>query len=109
MDMGISDFSIFLDSASKVDCQLPHPPWTFLDLAITPHPPWTWEFGILAFLDSASKVDHQPPIHPPWTWKFGILEFLDSASKVDHQPLLPPPTLDMGIWDFSIFGLSIKS
>ena len=29
------------------------------------YPPWTWEFGISAFLDSASKVDCQPPSHPP--------------------------------------------
>ena len=54
-----------------------------------------------------------PPTYPPLTWEFGILAFLDSASKVDCKTPPPPlthlPTLDMAIWDFSIFGLSIKS
>ena len=49
---------------------------------------------------------------PPCTWEFEILANLDSASKVGNwfPPILPPPpTLHMGIWNFSKFGLSIKS
>ena len=58
-----------------------------------PTPPWTWEFGILANLDSASKVGNQfPPTNQP-----------------TNQPTPTPRTLDMGIWDFSKIGLSIKS
>ena len=43
-------------------------------------------------------------------WEFWILANLDSASKVGCQVPPPPPLpVEMGIWDFSIFGLSIKS
>ena len=87
----------------------------------TNHPPpphhWTWEFGILANFNSASKVGNwfPPTPFPHQSWKFWILANLDLASKVleigFHQPPPPFPTppSDMGIWDFSKFGLSIKS
>ena len=108
--MGIWDFSI---SGLSINSWSPtlHPP-THLQ---------KWEFVILAFLDSTSKVDH---CHPPctyengnlgfqhfWTqhqklvtnpsptckkWEFEILAFLDSVSKVGHHPPHPPPTCENG-------------
>ena len=85
-------------------------------LVSTPPPTnQTWEFGILANLDSATKVGNwltptNPPPSPPpdmgiWDFsKFGLS--IKSWKLVSTNPL--PPT-DMGIWDFSKFGLSIKS
>ena len=107
-----------LDSASKIGNWFPLtslPPWSWefeqiwtrhqkLEIGFhqpLPPPPWTWEFGILANLDSASKVGNWFPLTPlpPWTWEFGILANLDSASKVGNW--FPPPPPQMGIWDFS--------
>ena len=56
----------------------------------------------------------QPPPNPPnQKWEFWILAFLDLASKVFHEPPHPPthlPTPEMGILDFSISGFySIQS
>ena len=93
-----------LDSASKVGNWFPPNP---------PPPHRTWEFGILANWTQHQKLGigfHQPPPLPHRTWEFRILANLDSASKVVNWfPPNPLPPLDMGIWDFSKFGLSIKS
>ena len=65
-------------------------------------------FYILANLDSTSKVGHQPQ-----TSDMGIWDFSKFGRSIKGWLPTPtpshPPTLDMGIWDFSKFGLSIKS
>ena len=86
MEISAQDLTLkFWSRLLKVDCQPTSPPW---------------EFGILAFLESASKFGCQPPCHPatypPWTCKFGILAFLESESKVDCQPPPPPENENFG-------------
>ena len=91
-----------LDSASTPPHQHPHPTHQ------------TWEFGILANLNSASKVGNWCPLTPdPPTLNMGILDFskfelsIQSWKSVSTNP--PPPTLNMGTLDFSKFELSIQS
>ena len=53
--MGLWDFSIFGLSIKS---------WKFITNA-PPPPPWKWDFGILAFLDTASKVGSWSPTLSP--------------------------------------------
>ena len=59
-----------------------------IKILLPTHPP-TPEMGIWDFSISGvgNKVGYQPT-HPPQKWEFGILAFLDLASKVGCQ--LPP-------------------
>ena len=73
-----------------------------------------WDFSKFGLsIKNWKLVSMDPPPIPPSTWDFGILANLDPASKVGNwlPPDTPPPpiTLHMGLWDFSKFGLSIKS
>ena len=97
-----------LDSASKIGCQHPPPPPPSTHL-------WKCEFGILAVLDSASKVGCHPPApHLPTceNVNLGFYHFCTQHQKLATNPPPSPnthPPVKMCIWDFSIFGLSIKS
>ena len=72
-------------------------------------PPPHGKFGIPAFLDSASKVGHHPFLPPPsQKWKFQLKTWLWNF-EVDLWKLVNSPPPPLGISDFSISGLSIKS
>ena len=87
--MGIWDFSKFGLSIKS---------WKLVSTNPLPAP-WTWELGILANLDSASKVENwfPPTPPPPQTWEFGILANLDLASIVGNWFPPPPPHPQMEI------------
>ena len=84
--IGLWDFSRFGLNIKSWKLVTNHPP-------PPPHSPTQWDFGILADLDSVSKVGSWVTPLPPVWWKFGILPDLDSAPKVGSCSWPPPPSL----------------